>query len=45
MGERNVTILLTCLTCMVIGFCIGVLAQDAYDLLFHVEQWLRAKLP
>jgi hypothetical protein len=23
-----------------VGFCVGVLTQDAHDLLFHVDLWL-----
>ena len=39
------TILLTCLACMAIGFCLGALVQESFDFLFHVEQWLKARLP
>lgn len=32
------------LALLLIGFCLGVLVQDGYDLMFHVERWLR-RLP
>lgn len=33
------------LAILLIGFCLGVLVQDGYDLLFRVEGWLRKVLP
>ena len=34
------TILLTALACLSIGFAIGVLVEGAFDFLFHVDRWL-----
>lgn len=30
------------LALLLIGFALGVLVQDGYDLMFRVEQWLRS---
>lgn len=36
--------LATNLAALVIGLCVGALLQDAYDLLFRIDLWLRRRL-